>query len=309
VAGSGRDSDSEPRSRRRGEVGAFSLDSQYSQQQSRRAAYDMLLLLLLAGGAAAAPADSKPEAFAGGVLVTGAGGKTGSLIYKQLKAQGVKDLRASVYSLDKARSALGCTKCDASEGIFVGDVTKPETLAESFRGVKTVLCAVGASPGMNATLQQAVEFTGVENQIAALTAGNPGVEPTELTFVLCSSMGTTDPTPKPYEGGPILFWKLNAEAFLGSCGVTAVVVKPGGLLDGPQGKSTLVVGHDDKLLASVSPPTVTRADVAAVMVAAAAERSNLRFGLVSKPGPPGDMHALLQSARWPWDRRGQQHEL
>ena len=190
----------------------------------------MLLLLLLAGGAAAAPADSKPEAFAGGVLVTGAGGKTGSLIYKQLKAQGVKDLRASVYSLDKARSALGCTKCDASEGIFVGDVTKPETLAESFRGVKTVLCAVGASPGMNATLQQAVEFTGVENQIAALTAGNPGVEPTELTFVLCSSMGTTDPTPKPYEGGPILFWKLNAEAFLGSCGVTAVVVKPGGLL-------------------------------------------------------------------------------
>jgi polyhydroxybutyrate depolymerase len=184
-----------------------------------------------------------------------------------------------------------------------------ETLAESFRGVKTVLCAVGASPGMNATLQQAVEFTGVENQIAALTAGNPGVEPTELTFVLCSSMGTTDPTPKPYEGGPILFWKLNAEAFLGSCGVTAVVVKPGGLLDGPQGKSTLVVGHDDKLLASVSPPTVTRADVAAVMVAAAAERSNLRFGLVSKPGPPGDMHALLQSARWPWDRRGQQHEL
>ena len=66
------DSDSEPRSRRRGEVGAFSLDSQYSQQQSRRAAYDMLLLLLLAGGAAAAPADSKPEAFAGGVLVTGA---------------------------------------------------------------------------------------------------------------------------------------------------------------------------------------------------------------------------------------------
>ena len=223
-------------------------------------------LLLLAAGAAAMP---KEDVFGGGVLVTGAGGKTGSLVYKQLKAQGVKNLRASVYSLDKARSALGCTKCDASEGIFVGDVTRPETLAAAFKGVKTVLCAVGAGEGMNATMQKAVEFTGVENQIGALTAGNPGVAPAELTFVLCSSMGTTDPAPKPYEGGPVLFWKLNAEAFLGSCGVTAVVVKPGGLMDGPAGKSTLVVGHDDTLLA-ISPPTVTRSDVAAVMIAAAA---------------------------------------
>ncbi len=258
-----------------------------------------VLLLLLGVAASAVPVTD----FSGGVLVTGAAGRTGAEVYKQLKAQGVKNLRASVYSLDSARSALGCTKCDESEGIYVGDVTRPETLAESFRGVKTVLCAVGAGPGMNATMQKAVEFTGVENQIKALTAGNPGVTPADLTFVLCSSMGTTNPNPAPYEGGPILFWKLNAEAFLGSSGVTAIVVKPGGLVDGPAGNSTLVVGHDDVLLATVSPPIVTRADVAAVMVAAAAERSNLRFGLVSKPGPPGDMRQLLQSARWSWERR------
>lgn len=260
----------------------------------------LVLLFLLAAGASAVPTASS---FSGGVLVTGAAGRTGSLVYKQLKAQGVKNLRASVYSLGSARSALGCTKCDASEGIYVGDVTHPETLVEAFRGVKTVLCAVGAGAGMNATMQKAVEFTGVENQIRALTAGNPGVAPAELTFVLCSSMGTTDPNPAPYEGGPILFWKLNAEAFLGSSGVTAIVVKPGGLVDGPAGNSTLVVGHDDVLLGTVSPPVVARADVAAVMVAAATERSNLRFGLVSKPGRPGDMHELLQSARWSWERR------
>lgn len=260
-----------------------------------------VVLLLLGSTASAVPATV--ENFSGGVLVTGAAGRTGSQAYKQLKTQGVKNLRASVYSLDSARSALGCTKCDASEGIYIGDVTRPETLAESFRGVKTVLSAVGASPGMNATMQKAVEFTGVENQIKALTAGNPGVAPAELTFVLCSSMGTTNPNPAPYEGGQILFWKLNAEAFLCSSGVTAIVVKPGGLVDGPAGNSTLVAGHDDVLLATVSPPIVTRADVAAVMVAAAAERSDLRFGLVSKPGPPGDMHELLQSARWSWERR------
>ena len=61
---------------------------------------------------------STPEAFTGGVLVAGAGGKTGSPIYKQLKAEGVKDPRASVYSLDKARSARGCARCDASGEIL-----------------------------------------------------------------------------------------------------------------------------------------------------------------------------------------------
>ena len=36
----------------------------------------------------------------------------------------------------------------------------------------------------------------------------------------------------PFEGGKVLFWKLNAEAFLMSSGVPAVVVKPCGLTDG-----------------------------------------------------------------------------
>ena len=188
-------------------------------------------------------------------------------------------------------------------------VTRPETLTEAFRDVTTVLCAVAATEGMNATQQEAVEFTGVENQIKALTAGNPYVSPSRLNFVLCSSMGTTDPNPKPYEGGSILFWKLNAEAFLGASGVTSVVVKPGGLVDGDANKATLVVGHDDTLLTTVSPPTVTRADVARVMVAAArdvstianpCDNNNLRFGLVSKPGPANDLAALLRSARFPW---------
>ena len=63
----------------------------------------------------------EPDAFPGGVLVTGAGGRTGALIYKQLKDMGVENVRASVFSLDKARSQLGCNKCDASEGIYVGE--------------------------------------------------------------------------------------------------------------------------------------------------------------------------------------------
>ena len=248
-----------------------------------------------------------PASAAQSVLVTGAAGKTGSIIYKSLKAKGV-NVKASVYSLSEAKASLGCTKCDPSEGIYVGDVTQPETLTAAMEGVGTVLCAVGAGEGMNATQQEDIEFTGVVNQVAALTKANPAAKPAELKFVLCSSMGTTNPKPAPYEGGPVLFWKLNAEAFLSTSGLTSVVVKPGGLMDGPANNMTLVWGHHDELFATVNPPVINRADVAAVMVTAAlsaqAGDAPLRFDLVSKPGPPPkSLQALLKAARWPWQQK------
>lgn len=67
-------------------------------------------------------------------------------------------------------------------------------------------------------------------RLRCMAQANPGTAPSTLKFVLCSSMGTTNPKPAPYEGGPILFWKLNAEAFLASSGLTSVIVKPGGLV-------------------------------------------------------------------------------
>ena len=76
-------------------------------------------------------------------------------------------------------------------------MTKPETLTAAFEGVDKVLCAVGAGEGMNATQQEDIEFTGVVNQVAALAKANPSAEPAALIFVLCSSMGTTTPKPKP----------------------------------------------------------------------------------------------------------------
>lgn len=101
------------------------------------------------------------------IVVTGAAGRTGSLIYKQLKADArVSEVRALVTSLtksvkcvasvqshdqhfrnsnlhtprpslflfDRAKSVLGCHRCDQSEGIFVGDVTVPATLDAAFEG-------------------------------------------------------------------------------------------------------------------------------------------------------------------------------
>lgn len=231
--------------------------------------------------------------------MTGAAGRTGSLVYRQLKAAGV-EVRALVRNASKAKAALGCDKCDASEGVFVGDVTAPETLGAAFSGVRRVAIAVGASPSMNATAQRAVEFAGVEHQVAALAAAGAAER-----VVLCSSMGTTEPSPDPKTGGAILFWKLNAEAALLSAGVPAVIVKPGGLTDGPGANATLVVGRDDALLYREL-PTIARADVARVMVAAllGSPPDNLRFDVVAADGPPTtDLAALLESAAYPWERK------
>jgi len=103
------------------------------------------------------------------VLVTGATGRTGKLLYLQLKARNDMDVkalvRASDGAKDKARAALNCTKCDASEGIFYGDVTIPSSLTAPMAGVDTLAICVGVGESFNKTLMKAVEFIGVENQV------------------------------------------------------------------------------------------------------------------------------------------------
>ena len=102
--------------------------------------------------------------------------------------------------------------------------------------------------------------------------------------------------------GSILFWKLQAEAFLMSSGLEYAIVKPCGLLStAAAGQNTLLVGHDDTLL-STAPPIVQRADVAAVMrQALISDTTNLRFDLCSQRGEPNpDLEGILQEARFSW---------
>jgi hypothetical protein len=126
---------------------------------------------------------------------------------------GVGEVRALVRNITRARLLLNCSACNASDGIFVGDVTDPATMTAAFDGVDTVAIAVGVGGGASASLQKAVEFSGVENQVTALTHNRTAADVGALRVVFCSSMGTTNPHPPSFEGGPVLFWKLNAEAF------------------------------------------------------------------------------------------------
>jgi len=239
------------------------------------------------------------------VVVTGATGGTGSLIYKKLKATAGVEVRALVTSLAKAKTVLNCTACDASEGIYLGDVTDKSTLIDLMTGADSVAIAVGLSgKNVSTDIMKAVEWKGVENQVAALVGANTGKKASDFFVAFISSMGTTDPKPAAYEGGPDLFWKLQAESFLQSSGVGFTIIKPCGLVEGAAQTKKLLVGHDDTVLGPVY-HSIPRADVANVMVAATMDRegsSGLRVDLCSKPGPKTtDYTALLKAARWSWE--------
>lgn len=243
------------------------------------------------------------------VLVTGATGRSGYLVYKSLKEKGAYEVRALARSIDKARSVLKCNACNASDGVFVGDVTKPETLTEAFKNVDTLVDAVGV-PGtpMPQKEIEAVEFEGVKNQVAALASSGSSVEKRQV--VMISSEGTTGP---PSGGSDnILFYKLNAEAFLMSSGLEWTIVKPCGLSEATGGQSKLLVGHDDSAPWEQTYYMIPRADVAGV-VAAAVEKpqdaSGMRFDLCScaasdskcpAGAAPGSYDTALKNAKWPW---------
>ena len=103
---------------------------------------------------------------AGDILVLGATGRTGSLLYQNLKQSNHK-VRALVQSRDKARDILQCDKCDETEGVFVGDIRNLTSLLPAFHHVQTVAIATGVSGVGNLTRKdiRAVEFDGVQNAV------------------------------------------------------------------------------------------------------------------------------------------------
>jgi hypothetical protein len=115
-------------------------------------------------------------------------------------------------------------------------------------------------------------------------------------------------------GGPILHWKLNAEAFLASASsplLTTIVVKPGGLDSSHAGLKLLATPSTDALLKSHK-QGISRADVARTLVAALESHDpllqgkSIRFDLGSTQGTAttdGELLSLIKgSALWPWQR-------
>jgi len=259
------------------------------------------------------------------VVVTGATGRLGSKLYFELRLKQqqmiqmndgstnddttsnniISEVRAVVRNRTKARTVLGCTRCDETEGIYLGDITDPNGLESVMRDGKVTALAIaaGSSPYSSKDVQRAVEFDGVVNSVRALAMKNVNNGNKAPKVVLCSSMGTAGPL-GPHSMGNILHWKLNAEAFLSTVGLPSFIVKPCGLKDDIGTNHTLYTGNFDTPSKYY---TITRDNVAHIMAEAVimpTTHHHYRFDLCSKPGnPTNDFKKVIEDSRWEWEKK------
>lgn len=217
------------------------------------------------------------------VLVTGAGGQTGSIVVRKLLERGtafkVRALVRSTLSEEKLRQKLD-ESLAASLQVVHGDISNKEALTTAMQGVEKVVIVTSAMPqidklsllkviglkllsfGQMSTkpdfwyeegqAPEQVDWVGQRNQIDAAKAA--GVK----HIVMVSSMAGT--LPEHFLNAnmdKIVLWKRKAEKYLMSSSIPYTIIHPGGLLPhpGPQanvpalgGKRQLFLSVDDKLI-------------------------------------------------------------
>lgn len=227
--------------------------------------------------------------------MTGATGRTGSIVLEKLRQQ--PDRFAPVgfaRSGSKVEEQFGST-----EGFYIGDVTQLSSLKGAIVGCQALVILTSAVPQMQPSAQpgerptfsfiaggmpEQVDYLGQKYQIDA--AVNAGVE----HVVLVGSMGGTNENHplNSIGNGKILVWKRKAEQYLIDSGIPYTIIRAGGLKDEPGGKRELLVDKDDRFLTNTPdgiPTVVPRADVAEVVLQALLEPNarNKAFDLIAKP--------------------------
>lgn len=240
------------------------------------------------------------------VLVTGAGGRTGSLVFKLLLEDPKFEPVALVRTESSARQLVkGSHYC--LEHVVVCDVTELDmsvknSLPGGLTGTESMIICTSAVPSLSKRSlvksllklpinvirgQKAIDFRNLkfkfkkgqypekvdyEGQIAQIElAKELGID----QVVIVSSMGGTDSSNflnsvgKNLDGtgnGDILLWKRKAEMNLVESGLHYSIIHPGGLIDTPPLEEDFVLDVDDQLLENKK-RSIGRADVAALCVA------------------------------------------
>jgi uncharacterized protein YbjT (DUF2867 family) len=231
------------------------------------------------------------------VLITGATGRTGALVFEKLQQYGEQfEVRGFARSQEKVEQRF--EKPDQNQW-FIGDIRVPGSLNQSIAACDALVILTSAIPVMDGPPQpgqppsmsfppgempEAVDYQGQLHQIQAAQAA--GVN----HVVLVGSMGGSNPNHmlNKIGNGNILIWKRKAEQILMDSGLDFTIIRAAGLLDQPGGERELLVGQDDQLLNNPPngiPTSIPRADVAEVVVQALMEPNarNKVFDLMSKP--------------------------
>ncbi len=210
------------------------------------------------------------------VLVAGATGQTGQQVVRHLQLAGYH-VRALVRDMDKAQSQLG----DGVE-LVKGDVKDPATLGAAVTGVSAVISSIGARGKDGPDRPEMIDFEGVRNLVDAARTARV------RQFVLVSSRGVTqDDHPLNRMFGDVLRWKLKGEDYLRQSGLAYTVIRPGGLLNEPAGKSDIAFEQGDRRIGNTV-LAIPREDVAIVCVQALLDpEARFRtFEIHRAEGPP-----------------------
>jgi uncharacterized protein YbjT (DUF2867 family) len=239
------------------------------------------------------------------VVVTGAAGRTGMLVFNKLLQSGGMFEPLGLVRTEKSMKKIAkrCGK-DSLENVSVCDVTSTESLEKAFVGADSVILCTSAVPKLRIrsiikvlllklirrtgrpsfTFPENgdpynVDWLGAKKQIDA--AKKNGVK----HFIFVSSMGGTQPdnflnsigkVEGDEKSGNILLWKRKAEEHLIASGIPYTILHPGGLLD-KEGGREVVFGVDDELLErkvrSIPREDVAECCVQALSVDAAKRRS------------------------------------
>ncbi|XP_020241599.1 uncharacterized protein At2g37660, chloroplastic-like isoform X2 [Asparagus officinalis] len=243
------------------------------------------------------------------VLVTGAGGRTGQIVYRKLKERADKFNARGLVRTEASKEKIG-----GADDIFVADIRDAERIAPAVEGADVLVILTSAVPKMkpgfdpskggrpefyyeDGLYPEQVDWIGQKNQIDA--AKSAGVK----HIVLVGSMGGTNPNHplNSLGNGNILIWKRKAEQYLADSGIPYTIIRAGGLQDKDGGLRELIIGKDDELL-QTDTKTIPRADVAEVCIQALQfdEAKFKAFDLASKPEgvgePTKDFKALFSQA-------------
>ncbi|KAJ0962377.1 hypothetical protein J5N97_030205 [Dioscorea zingiberensis] len=246
------------------------------------------------------------SAMADTVLVTGAGGRTGQIVYKKLKERAEQYVARGLVRTEESKEKIG-----GSDDVFIGDIRYAESIVPVFQGIDALIILTSAVPKMKpgfdpskgerpefyfeeGSFPEQVDWIGQKNQIDAAKA--VGVK----HIVLVGSMGGTDiNNPLNNIGnGKILVWKRKAEQYLADSGIPYTIIRAGGLQDKEGGLRELLVGVNDELVKTGN-RTIARPDVAEVCIQALQfeEAKFKAFDLASKPEgsgtPTKDFKALF----------------
>ncbi|KAK1365424.1 Sanguinarine reductase [Heracleum sosnowskyi] len=240
------------------------------------------------------------------VLVTGAGGRTGKIVYQKLKEKSEQYTVRGLVRSEESKQKIG-----GADDVFIGDVRNADSIVPAIQGIDSLIIVTSAVPKIkpgfdpskggrpefyfeDGQYPEQVDWIGQKNQIDAAKAA--GVK----QIVLVGSMGGTN-TSHPLNSlgnGNILIWKRKAEQYLADSEVPHTIIRAGGLQDKEGGLRELLVGKDDELLQTEN-KLVPRADVAEVCIQALQfeEAKSKAFDLGSKPEgtgtPTKDFKALF----------------